>query len=155
MQPGSTYIEHIDQQNIYPQILNVAGTGVARAGENAGTARSTEKEIAAIKATLTATDPDGNRIFTDNGQWYAVYKVMSELKNYPSDMKAFCDIMTNYGMDKADPPCRYESVKKIPQNVNMPSTKVSLWSNFMDKADPKFRKQIVVAMRLIDELGIG
>lgn len=53
MQPGSTYIEHIDQQNIYPQILNVADTR-----EVQGTHADGERATAAHGFATLVTLPD-------------------------------------------------------------------------------------------------
>lgn len=101
---------------------------------------------------LDATDEEGNRIFTEKGQWYAVYKVLSECYGYPSKISEFCEIMTNWGMDKVTPACSYESVKKIPTHITATSNKVILWHNLKDKAEPKFMKQIIVAMKLMELL---
>lgn len=101
---------------------------------------------------LEATDDEGKKIFTEKGQWYAVYKVLSECHGYPTKISEFCDIMTNWGMDKVTPACSYESVKKIPIHVTPTSNKVILWHNLMDKAEPKFKKQILVAMKLMELL---
>ena len=101
---------------------------------------------------LDATDEEGNRIFTEKGQWYAVYKVLSECHDYPTKVSEFCDIMTNWGMDKVTPACSYESVKKIPTHITATSNKVILWHNLKDKAEPKFMKQIIVALKLMELL---
>jgi hypothetical protein len=106
----------------------------------------------ALLILLDATDKEGNRIFTEKGQWYAVYKVLSECHDYPTKVSEFCDIMTNWGMDKVTPACSYESVKKIPTHITATSNKVILWHNLKDKADPKFMKQIMVAMKLMELL---
>ena len=106
----------------------------------------------ALLALLDATDKESNRIFTEKGQWYAVYKVLSECHGYPTKVSEFCDIMTNWGMDKVTPACSYESVKKIPTHITATSNKVILWHNLKDKADPKFMKQIMVAIKLMELL---
>lgn len=112
-----------------------------------------EEEIKeALLALLEATDNDGKCVFTEKGQWYAVYKVLSELHDYPSKMKDFCDIMKNWGMHEVSPACDYESMRKVPNNVTFPINKVTLWHNYMDKADAKFMKQIIVAIKLMELL---
>ena len=85
-------------------------------------------------------------------QWYAVYKVLSECHGYPNKISEFCDVMKNWGMDKVTPACSYESVKKVPSNIAKAMEKVTLWHNYIDKADDKFKKQIVVAMKLMEML---
>lgn len=106
----------------------------------------------ALLILLDATDKKGNRIFIEKGQWYAVYKVLSECHGYPTKISEFYEIMTNWGMDKVTPACSYESVKKIPTHITATSNKVILWHNLKDKADPKFMKQIMVAMKLMELL---
>ena len=113
---------------------------------------SEDKMKETLLALLDATDEEGHRIFIEKGQWYAVYKVLSECHGYPTKISEFCDIMKNWGMDKVTPACTYESVKKVPNQTNIPTPKVTLWHNYKDKADEKFKKQVVVAMKLMEML---
>ena len=123
------------------------------ASSNSNSLHASEEKIKeTLLALLEVTDEDGNRIFTEKGQWYAVYKVLSECHGYPSNMREFCDIMKNWGMDEVKPACSYESVKKVPTNITKAIEKVALWHNYMDKADDKFKKQIIVAMKLMEML---
>lgn len=105
-----------------------------------------------LLALLETTDEEGHRIFTEKGQWYAVYKVLSECYGYPTKISEFCEIIKNWGMAEVSPACSYESVKKVPSQVNIPTPKVALWHNYKDKADEKFKKQLVVAMKLMEML---
>ena len=106
----------------------------------------------ALLALVEATDEDGQRIFTEKSQWYAVYKVLSECHGYPTNIREFCDIMKNWGMDEVSPACTYENIRKIPNQVAIPTNKVTLWHNYKDKAEVKFMKQITVAIRLMELL---
>lgn len=101
---------------------------------------------------LEATDDEGKKIFTEKGQWYAVYKVLSDCHGYPKNMHEFCNIMQNWGMNEVTPSCDYESIRKIPSLVSFPTPKVTLWSNFKERAEAKFKKQLVVAMKLMELL---
>lgn len=113
---------------------------------------SEEKIKQSILALLEATDKEGKKIFTEKGQWYAVYKVLSECQGYPSNMREFCDIMTNWGMGEVSPACDYESVRKVPNNVSFPTQKVTLWHHYKENAEGKFKKQIKVSMKLMEML---
>ena len=114
---------------------------------------ASEEEIKeAILALLEATDEDGKRILTEKSQWYAVYKVLSECHDFPSKMTDFCDIMKNWSMDGVSPACDYASIRKVPNNVAFPTPKVTLWHNYKDKAEVKFKKQIMVAIKLMELL---
>lgn len=120
--------------------------------EDASLHASEEEIKKAILTLLESTGEDGKRIFTEKGQWYAVYKVLSDLHGYPSKMTDFCDIMKNWGMYEASPACDYESMRKVPNNVTFPTSKVTLWHNYKDKAEAKFTKQIMVAIKLMELL---
>lgn len=120
--------------------------------EDASLHASEEEIKKAILTLLESTGEDGKRIFTEKGQWYAVYKVLSDLHGYPSKMTDFCDIMKNWGMYEASPACDYESMRKVPNNVTFPTSKVTLWHNYKDKAETKFTKQIMVAIKLMELL---
>ena len=106
----------------------------------------------ALLSLVETTDEDGQRIFTEKSQWYAVYKVLSECHGYPTNIREFYNIMKNWGMHEISPACDYESIRKVPNNVAFPTSKVALWHNYKDKAEAKFKKQIVVAMKLMEQL---
>ena len=106
----------------------------------------------ALLALVEVTDEDGQRIFTEKSQWYAVYKVLSECHGYPTNIREFCDIMKNWGMHEVSPACTYNSVRKIPSDIPKSTTRVLLWNNYKDKADEKFKKQIIVAIKLLEML---
>ena len=106
----------------------------------------------ALLSLVEITDEDGQRIFTEKSQWYAVYKVLSECHGYPTNIREFCDIMKNWGMHEVSPACTYNSVRKIPSDIPKSTTRVSLWNNYKDKADEKFKKQIIVAIKLLEML---
>ena len=67
---------------------------------------SEEKMKKTLLALLDATDEEGKRIFTEKGQWYAVYKVLSECYGYPTKISEFCEIIKNWGWPKCLPPVR-------------------------------------------------
>ena len=113
---------------------------------------SEEETKEVILALLEATDEEGHRIFTEKSQWYAVYKVLSECHGYPSNIREFCDIMKNWRMDEVSPACTYNSVRRIPSDIPKSTTRVALWNNYKNKADEKFKKQIIVANQLMEML---
>lgn len=116
-------------------------------------ARPGDEVAVLLGALLEATDEEGGRIFTEKGQWYAVYRVLSECMGFPKEMRTFCRLMAGMGMDRVTPAVSYESIKKIPQTVHLPSAKVSLWGTYLDRADEKARKQIAVAAWLMGKVG--
>ena len=137
-------------------MFHINGNGVVNNYFTTSSAQSmntSEEEIKnALLALQEATDEEGERIFTEKSQWYAVYKVLSECHGYPTNIREFCDIMKNWGMDKVSPACTYENIRKIPNQIVIPTNKVTLWHNYKDKAEGKFKKQILVAIKLMELL---
>lgn len=129
-----------DNEHVY---INTSPEGEKTAGGG-------DRQVAdLLGALLEATDEEGRRLFTEKAQWYAVYRVLSEEMGYPKEMRTFCRLMAGMGMDRVTPAVSYESIKKVPQTVRLPSAKVSLWPGYLDRADEKSRKQIMVADWLI------
>ena len=60
--------------------------------------------------------------------------------------------MKNWGMDGVSPACAYENIRKIPNQILIPTNKVTLWHNYQDKAEAKFKKQVIVANKLMELL---
>ena len=60
--------------------------------------------------------------------------------------------MKNWGMDGVSPACAYENIRKIPNQILIPTNKVTLWHNYQDKAEAKFKKQVIVASKLMELL---
>ena len=141
------YLDRVKKLKIKGITTNTITTSL-----NINLSASENKVKDAIFTLLTITDENGNRIFADKGQWYAVYKVLTEHHGYPSNKREFCDIMTNWGMNEVSPACSYNSVRKIPNQVANAALKVNLWPNYLDKADDKFKKQIIVAIELMNLL---
>lgn len=106
----------------------------------------------AIEQLLAATDTNGGRIFTEKAQWYAIYKVLSQLEDYPSQRKAFCTVMAEMGMETVDPPISYESLKKVHLPAMLETSKVTLWKSYLQSAEGAPRKQIMVALKFMSLL---
>ena len=106
----------------------------------------------ALEVLLSATDEDGHKLLVQNNQWYAVFRVLSEYCEYPSTMKDFCRVMTDMGMDEVNPPCKYDSIKKVPTEITQLACKVNLWHSYRNKSTAQAKKQIEVALKLMDIL---
>ncbi len=104
-----------------------------------------------LEQLINATDNEGYKMFTDQQQWYAVFRVLSEQHGYPKSMKDFCRIMSDMGMEKTQPPCKYESVKKAKITPQL-SCKTELWKSYLNKAGQKDKKQIEIALKLMELL---
>ena len=106
----------------------------------------------ALEELLGFADEDGHRLFAQNNQWYAVFRVLSEQYDYPANMKEFCRVMTDMGMGEVNPPCKYECIKKVPAEMTQLGCKTALWHSYRNKATTQARKQIEVALKLMDLL---
>ncbi|MDO4802975.1 MAG: hypothetical protein Q4A15_12485 [Prevotellaceae bacterium] len=113
---------------------------------------STEAAIKeAIEKLMEEVDENGEPIFSDNGQWYAVFRVLSELHNYPKKMTDFCKVMADMDFDKCRVPCKYDSIRERNKNLPKLACKVTLWQQYSNISDA-YQKQCVVANFLINIL---
>ena len=106
----------------------------------------------ALEELLSSTDENGHKLFAQKNQWYAVFRVLSESCDYPANIKDFCRVMTDMGMDEVMPPCKYDSIKKVPSEVTQLACKTTLWQSYRNKATTQAKKQIEVALKLMDLL---
>lgn len=109
----------------------------------------------ALIETLEATDENGKKIFTEKRQWYAVYRVLSDYCGYPKNMKEFADLMCNLDLDDNYPECIYNAFRRVPTETTKLGNKLALWHNYRNSADERTRRQIAVAMKLMELLEIA
>lgn len=105
-----------------------------------------------LEQLLNATDGEGKKMFTQQQQWYAVYRVLSEEYGYPKIMTDFCGVMSDIGMKDVQPPCTYQSLKKVSQKMPLLSCKTNLWGSYLNRAESNTKKQIEIALKLMDLL---
>ena len=145
------------QKPSVPTNINVninTGTISATADEGNSQKDITEKDVReALQALFEAPAEDGNgALMTDKGQWWAIYRVLNELCNYPKKMTDFFQLMKSWKMDKVSPSCTYDSLKAAQKSVPKLSAKVTLWGQYRDLSDV-YRKQCDVAAFLLHQLG--
>ena len=104
----------------------------------------------ALEQLLQTTNAEGKRIFTLRYQWYAVWKVLQEYQ-YPANYQAFARTMQEL-LGTTNPPCDYESIRKIGNDVAGAANNLAYWKSCRDKADGKFKSLITVAITLTDLL---
>ena len=107
----------------------------------------------ALQQLLAATDKDGKRVFTQQYQWYAVWKVLQEYQ-YPNNFQAFADTMFEL-LGTTDPPCKYESIRKIGNDVHGAANSLVHWKACRGKASGQFKNLIEVALMLQELLAQG
>jgi len=107
----------------------------------------------AIAELYNAVDESGKKIFTDNSQWYAVFRVLKEYCNFPERITDFVVRINKNKWAEQVPFCKYESTKAINTKLPLLSCKVSLWQQYKSIND-NYEKQCLVAEKLMKLLGI-
>lgn len=107
----------------------------------------------ALEKLLAATDKDGKRVFTQQYQWFAVWKVLQEYQ-YPKNFQAFADIIQTL-LGTTDPPCKAESIRKIGNDVPGAAENLTVWKSRRGKAEGRFKNLIEAAIRLQELLAQG
>lgn len=102
----------------------------------------------AIVNLYDATDEKGKKVFAEQGQWYAVYRVLKEYCNYPDRMTDFVNLIRKNGWDEAEPLCRYDSIRNINKSLPLLAAKVGLWQQYKS-TNEKYAKQCAVAEKLM------
>lgn len=106
-----------------------------------------------LERLLAATDAAGRRIFMQQYQWYAVWKVLQEYQ-YPKNFQAFADIIQTL-LGTTDPPCKAESIRKIGNDVPGAAENLTVWKSRRGKAEGRFKNLIEAAIRLQELLAQG
>ena len=111
---------------------------------------------AAIEELLAAKDENNVPLFRNKKQWWAVYRVLKEHCNYPSQMNSFITKMNELGFSEIDEGRRpsYESIKKVSGDVpQMATTTTTTWNTVKEKSE-NYAQQYVVAEFLMKKLAI-
>jgi hypothetical protein len=149
---GDLVIEkHVDYE-----VSNVEAGGIGiqiNNGREKSLTASDEDIKEAIEALMEATDGEGQYIMHDLDQWYAIFRVLSQLCGYSSKPKDFETNMRNIGADKLRIPCKYDNYRKIVLS-QLPAN-VTLWGQYKNSADQYSMKQIKVAVKLMQLLHLA
>lgn len=115
------------------------------------TATKTDKQVKrSVELLMEACDEQELYIMQDQEQWFAVKAVLTQLCGFPVKPADFERSLKNLGLDQLRVPYVYDSVRKVhahqlPQNVE-------LWHQYQNTADEYSRKQVVVAVKLMELL---
>ena len=161
MMPGSTYIEHVAQQNVFTALRRVENNYAQDAPQDGGHTQEQPRREAggdagdvrrAIQATLEAVDEHGDKIFTQNNQWWAVHRVLQELRGYTPVTEQFCRLMAEMGFGKSKPFCIANDTSKAEVGW-LKKISVKAWGEQLHRAKCAERRQIQVALELMRQLG--
>lgn len=104
----------------------------------------------AIKQLLNKTTEDGKPLMQNQGQWYAVYRILVDYCKWPTSMAAFCRRINDMGFELPIK-CDEASLKKI--NVQPPFFKPFCEWKAMGNAT-QYDRQYIVAQtfkEIVDE----
>lgn len=107
-----------------------------------------------MKELMAAHDEEGEPIFGERRQWYAVYRVLKEVRSYPSQMSEFCQRMRDMGMDRVPVPCVYDSFRKAATDLPKLKVPVTLWQDYAN-ISAAYEQQCKVADFLLRKLGVN
>lgn len=114
-------------------------------------ATKTDKQAKrAVELLMEACDDQGQYIMQDQEQCYAGKAVLTQLCGFPVKPADFEKVLKNLEMDQLRVPYVYDSVRKV--HLHQLPLNVELWGQFLNTADEYSRKQIVVALKLIELL---
>lgn len=144
------------------EVANVEAGGIGiqinnnYGGEKQAPLAINDKEIKeAIEELLQAKNDDGALLFRNKKQWWAVFRVLAECFNYPTQMRSFVTKMKELEVAVVDGErdLSYESLSKAPKDVPLMSVRVSSWNTVKDKS-ASYQQQYEVAEFLMRKLGI-
>lgn len=146
-------IFNIKGNYIEKQEITVENGGTLNFGntEPKNNSASDEKLKEVLEELFELQNENGKKVFNEQGQWYAVFRVLSKTYNYPKNMSEFCRLMENVGFDKCAIPCKAESVRKIQSQLPKLSCRVSTWNEYINLSEA-YRKQIDIANFLLKRL---
>ncbi len=115
------------------------------------TATKTDKQVKqAVEQLMAAQDAEGAYVMQDQEQWYAVKAVLTQQCGFPVKPADFERSLKNLGLDQLRVAYVYDSVRKV--HVHQLPGNVELWHQYQNTADEYSRKQVAVAVRLMELL---
>ena len=104
----------------------------------------------AVELLMSSCDENGEYMMQDQEQWFAVKTVLTQLCGFPVKPAEFEKTLQNLELNRLRVPYVYDSVRKV--HVHQLPQNVGLWKQYQNIADEYSRKQVVVAIKLMDLL---
>ena len=115
------------------------------------TATKTDKQVKqAVEQLMASQDDEGAYVMQDQEQWYAVKAVLTQQCGFPVKPADFERSLKNLELDQLRVAYVYDSVRKV--HVHQLPGNVELWHQYQNTADEYSRKQVAVAVRLMELL---
>lgn len=115
------------------------------------TATKTDKQVKrAVELLMETSDEQGQYLMQDQEQWFAAKAVLTQICGFPVKPADFERSLKNLELDQLRVPYVYDSVRKV--HVHQLPQNVELWHQYQNTADEYSRKQVVVAVKLMELL---
>lgn len=125
--------------------------GTVNAPEARETSTKTDRQVKqAVEWLMDARDGQGAYVMQDQEQWYGVKTVLTQTCGFPQKPVDFEKVLKNLGLDRLRVAYVYDSVRKV--HVHQLPGNVELWHQYLNTADEYSRKQVTVAVRLMELL---
>lgn len=80
-----------------------------------------------VKKAVESIDAEGT--LTEDRQWFAIYKVLTQYCGYPTNMSLFCKNIAALQMTPLNHPCVYDNWRRVGHSVPHLPQNVDLWPN--------------------------
>ena len=101
---------------------------------------STEQAVAALMEAMP--------LLTFDNQWVALYRILVDFCNFPSEIQAFCDHIDDcLAGRKLSRPCRYQNIQKYLTGILAKPYKQ--WLTYEGRQDTGFKRQKRVAEKFL------
>lgn len=152
---GAVNIENIEHvENLFPGNPEIIASILGKSNNPLQKPTDPDEDIhMAIDDLYDAEDENGKKIFTDQGHWYAVHRVLKEYYDYPTKMSSFVRLIQQKEWEQEQAKCVYSSITYISKMCPLLSIKVSLWDNYKDINDT-YKGQYLIAKTLMKILGL-
>lgn len=137
--------------NIQADQVIMQNNGTVNGPEPRETTTKTDKQVKrAVELLMDANDEYGQYLMQDQEQWFAAKVVLTQICGFPVKPSDFERSLKNLGLDQLRVPYVYDSVRKV--HVHQLPQNVELWYHYLNTVDEYSRKQVVVAVKLMELL---
>lgn len=100
-----------------------------------------------VKKAIETLDAEGT--ITEDRQWFAIYKVLTQYCGYPTNMSLFCKNIEVLKLKPLNHPCKYDNWRRIGRVTPHLARNVDLWKNNKEEHSSLEAELNTVAQRLI------
>ena len=114
---------------------------------NAGLQHGLPPTVEKVKEAIETLDSEG--VLTNANQWWAIYRVLTDLYGYDKNMRAFCKVVENMEASTTIK-CDYNKWRNV--NWANLTSRVDTWQGKSEMLSQAEQSQVKVAARLMELL---